>query len=614
MPGPTMASFFHTFVYIALFFCHGVLAFALLQIRFVWLLLRCVPRSITPAIRDANGILTQDAKGKAEAFSTAMRNKFTLPAAAENQYTPVPVLPIGRCFTNKLLFVFAVNFLGSLASNSATGPDDVPARFLRECAKELAQPLMLLTEIILSSAIWPEIWRTHIIVPLYKKGSMSDPSNYRGVHLTCHIAKIVERLILLVIRPTFVRPHFMGLNQFAYIKGRGARDVLAWFTLVILDGFARGKRFGLYNADVSGAFDRVSKERFLRKLLAKGLPEPYLNLIARWLEARMAHVRVPGATSEEFLLIDMVFQGTVLGPLLWNAYFEDVRLATESADFISITYADDLNCLKEFSSDTSNATILQHTSRCQQQVHEWGHANSVVFEPTKEDLHVIAQRESSGSCFKLLGCIYDANLLMAEQVHTLIEKCRWKAKGLLRARVFHTQGDLVLQYKSKILGYIEYRTSAIYHCNAELLQQLDITLVDFLSCIGLSTVDAFMHHNLLPLDARRDVAILGLLHRTALGLGPIQFRAFFRRLPDSLDLEWRYDEAPYATPPYRHRSPAITNSALGLIRVYNSLSEEMRRCKSVKEFQSLLTEYLRSQVRIGLRHWSRSLSPRWFGQ
>ena len=218
---------------------------------------------MTPAIRDEQGVLRQDAKSKADAFAAAMRSKFVLPPAIENEYSPVPNLPMGRSFTNQCLHDFAVSYLSNLNSNCATGPDDVPARFLRECSEELARPLVLLTELILSSGEWPDIWRVHFIIPLYKKGPMTDPGNYRGVHLTCHLAKLVERLILLVIRPTFVRPHFMGLNQFAYIKGRGARDVLAWFTLLILDGFARGKRYGLYNADVSGAFDRVWKERFL---------------------------------------------------------------------------------------------------------------------------------------------------------------------------------------------------------------------------------------------------------------------------------------------------------------------------------------------------------------
>ena len=108
------------------------------------------------------------------------------------------------------------------------------------------------------------------MVPLYKRGASSDVKNYRGVHLTSHISKVVERILKHCMEPVLYRPCFMGYNQFAYITRRGARDALAFLVLTFLDGFATQHKFALHCGDVAGAFDRVDTARFLAKLASKG--------------------------------------------------------------------------------------------------------------------------------------------------------------------------------------------------------------------------------------------------------------------------------------------------------------------------------------------------------
>ena len=82
-----------------------------------------------------------------------------------------------------------------------------------------------------------------------------------------------------------------------------------------------GKAVGLYCSDVSGAFDKVSRERLLAKLAAKGFDSKMVKLIGSWLEPRNATVVVGGAKFKPFRIKDMVYRGTVLGPQLWNNFF-----------------------------------------------------------------------------------------------------------------------------------------------------------------------------------------------------------------------------------------------------------------------------------------------------
>ena len=204
--------------------------------------------------------------------------------------------------------------LRALRAEAATGPDLVPTRVLQGCSKELALPLHKVATKALHSGRWPKAWLEHWILPLYKKKAVWAPGNYRGVHLTSQVGKAAERLLRTGFADFFASADCSGENQFAYKPERGARDALAFLTLTWVAGFCQKKRFAVYCSDVSGAFDRVRLERLLEKLRAKGVPEPWVELFASWLRERPAKVAVNGQFSEEMLLMNMVFQGTVLGP------------------------------------------------------------------------------------------------------------------------------------------------------------------------------------------------------------------------------------------------------------------------------------------------------------
>ena len=79
--------------------------------------------------------------------------------------------------------------------DSGTGPDAVATRILKNCADTLGLPIAILARKSVDEEHWPSIWKAHWILPLYKKRSVFDASNYRGVHLTSQVAKVIERLL-----------------------------------------------------------------------------------------------------------------------------------------------------------------------------------------------------------------------------------------------------------------------------------------------------------------------------------------------------------------------------------------------------------------------------------
>ena len=263
-------------------------------------------------------------------------------------------------------------------------------------------------------------------------------------------------------------------------------------TLSWIQGFNEGKKFGVYCSDASGAFDRVKRERLVAKLRAKGIHETFVQILDSWLQSRVGQVVVGGAQGEDMTLTDMIFQGTVWGPWLWNNFYEDARIAINEALFQEIVYADDLNAFREFLLRTPNADVFCATTSCQRELHAWGRANQVAFDAGKESHHVVSHVAPEGPNFKILGVLFDCGLTMAAAIHELVGECRWKIRALLRVSRFHTQGEMVQLYKSQMLSYIEYRTPGIYHACDSHLCVLDRLQESSLRDISVDVESAFL--------------------------------------------------------------------------------------------------------------------------
>ena len=156
-------------------------------------------------------------------------------------------------------------------------------------------------------------------------------------------------------------------------------------------------------------------------------------------------------------------------------------------------------------------------------------------------------------------------------------------------------------YKAHLLSFIEYRTPAIYHATRLCLSRIDAIQNRFLKDVGIDNVEALVEFHLAPLSTRRDMAMLGLIHRTALGKGPQQFQTFFRKHDSALTLH---------DPRAGSRSLLIKRSALGLVAIYNLLPHSFRAARSVPAFQKSLQEMVTKYATSGHPQWSEVFSPR----
>ena len=221
-------------------------------------------------------------------------------------------------------------------------------------------------------------------------------------------------------------------------------------------------------------------------LEANGLHPRIVAVLRLWLDKRFACVIVGGEKSDDFEIINQVFQGTVLGPILWDVFLADVNIPIRKAKFKEVAFADDLNAYREYEGSVNNKLLKIHAMKCQEEVHSWGKSRRVTFEPSKESISVISKFEPEGPDFKVMGLWFDTGLSMKRAISDLCTALRWKLTSLFRANRFFDTPSMVIQFKARILSYVEHRTSAIYHADSTALDTIDHQYDRFLAGVGLT--------------------------------------------------------------------------------------------------------------------------------
>ena len=193
-------------------------------------------------------------------------------------------------------------------------------------------------------------------------------------------------------------------------------------------------------------------------------------------------------------------------------------------------------------------------------------------------------------------------------------RANWKLTTLLRTRQFYNTAELVKLYKTHVLPTLEFSTPAVYHASNTVLDHLDKVQRRFLREVNLTAADALLRFNLAPLQTRRDIALLGLVHRTVLGKGPAHFRRWFFPAGRSHAHDTRQQRHSHSKQLYDHltgdHTELLRRSPLGLARVYNSLAQNTVDSETVSSFQRKLQEQVKAELCNGSDRWEHCLNPR----
>ena len=502
---------------------------------------------------------------------------------------------------------WVLKIIKSLEDGKASGPDGIPVRLFKECASELAPIIAILVRFLLQTRRWPKVWRTHRVHPLFKKGSVSDPGNYRGIHLTNVISKIVERTIGVTLTPFLERVNAFGSDQWAFRKKHSCRDLVALLVSRWLWALDCGFKVGVYLSDISGAFDKVDRTLLTQRLKAAGLSNAMTAFLYDYLAPRSAVVVVQGFESEAYEINNQIFQGTCLGPLLWNVFFAAIDWAIRASLFRPAKFADDLTAFRNFEASEDNESICNEIRKCQKEAHLWGARSRVSFDQKKEHFCILHRMNSLGDVFKLLGVLIDPKLNMRDEIERIRKRASPKIKAILATKPFYATPGLIKQYKSHVLCLLEGSAIAIYHAAESNLDKLDDLQSHFLRDIGVTESEAFLNYNLAPLRLRRDIAALGLLHKIQLGEAHDDFSSLLPRAVHTPVIATKHASKRHGRQFHEvwGSTDYFNRSIFSATRIYNTLPEYIVYSPSVNSFQKALTKDAKFACRTCSPHWER---------
>lgn len=557
-------------------------------------------RSVIPPISNAQGELIWDSKFKADLFNSYFGSVYSIDDSTLPDFD-TRVLNDMECSFIYFSPEAVNNKLKHLPNKFIYTPDGLPPVFLRNLADELTIPFQILFEFSFCTGCLPEIWKLSTIIPYHKKGNRSYVQNYRPISLTSVACKLMESIITDQLSTYLRNNDLISCEQHGFLKKRSTCTQLINSLNTWISSINSRHQVDVIYIDFLKAFDKLCHNKLLHKLKCYGITYELLGWISAFVSERRQQVMIANCFSIQLQVNSGVPQGSVLGPLLFLVYVNDI-VTSVTADCKLLLFADDL---KVFTCGTnSNFENLQMSLSL---IVDWSHTwqlpiaeakcRVISFGGHKEEQYSIANfplTRSTTVCD--LGVTFTSNLKFTKHCETISSKAMARAYLILKCFVSNDRSLLKQAYFVYVRPLLEYCTQVWNpilkkdiimiekvqkYFTRRICQRSNINYTDYKSRLYL--LDMF------SLERRRIIFDLILVYRMFHRLIDLNFDDFFSLL--SSDHETRGHHLRLRT---RNLSRCTCHEFFfchRIVNVWNSLPSYIISSSSLYEFKKKLHNF-----------------------
>ena len=361
------------------------------------------------------------------------------------------------------------SYIKTLKNNKSTGPSSIPNKLFKQFKKPLSGPVSLLINLTFSEGRSPTILKIGKIYPIYKKQNKTEVTNYRPISLLSNISKIMEKMVHNRLYMFLEQNNALYDFQFGFRNNHSTNHALIEITEQIRNACDKNLyTCGVY-LDLQKAFDTVNHEILLKKLEYYGIKGTSYNWFQSFLCGRMQFTQIKDSESSLKTISHDVPQGSVLGPLLFIIFINDMHNSIEHSKMHH--YADDTNLLL---TDNSLKKINKYVNHDLSLLCHWLRANKlslntskteiIIFRPKNKQINkklnfrISAQKIDICNKVQYLRVVLEENLEWNTYLNTLKLKLN-RAIGLL-CKIRH----YVPKFLLKTLYYTIFHSHLIYAC------------------------------------------------------------------------------------------------------------------------------------------------------
>ena len=381
------------------------------------------------------------------------------------------------------------NILGDLDGGKATGLDNISPRLLKIGHNHLARPLAYIMNLSFSSGIVPSAWKISRVSPIFKEGDPTDTSNYRPISVIPACMKVFEKIVHNQLYKFIEHHQILSLNQSGFRPKHSTQTCLVEVCDYLLNNMSEGYFTGAVFLDLKKAFDTVHHEVLLNKLVSIGVCGLELEWFSSYLSDRFQVTRVNDHLSSKASVTFGVPQGSILGPLLFTIYINDLPTILKSVDCRVFLYADDTAIfVRGKTVDIINRILNSKFSH----VARWLQTNYLTLNVKKTKSMLLGTqqklRRTKGKLnikmrgepveqvdqFKYLGIWLDPSLTWSVNTEKLVSKVNKRIGLLRRVRNVLPTKTLKMLYKSLIIHDFDYCDVVWGNAGNTLLSRLDV--------------------------------------------------------------------------------------------------------------------------------------------